>query len=263
MEAKDGPGQKGKFRYSLVFALVLFLLLGTTHLGVIAATGVRLFHLAPDVGPVEIWIDGRLIEQDLEFKEHTGYIDITPGQHRVICKTRDGPSTIVLNSPFPYRQDKDYTVALTGNRAGKDLELVYVIDNCPPTEGLAQVKFTNAVPENPPADLSIKFGPTLYSGLAFRTGGGCNLIPPDNYLFRLTETKSGSLIAEKKLELEAGTRYNIFATGLKKREGVEFLTLSKPNAPEEVPKIFGIERSVLQLFGAGIIASLLILVLGR
>lgn len=204
-----------------------------------------------------------MVQQGLKFKESTDYVGINPDRHRVISKTKDGPNPVVLNSPFPFRKDMEYTVAVTGNREDEDLQLIYVIDNCRPTESLAQVKFTNAVGNSPRADLSIKYGPTLYTNLAFRTGGGCQLIPPDNYLFRLTETESGDLITEKKVELKAGTRYNYFATRSQPGGNVELLALTKPNAPEEVPKIFGVERSVLQLLGAGLIASLLILVLGR
>lgn len=263
MDSIKYPGQSGKLTLFLVAALVFFFVIIAFSPTTSAATGVRFLHLAPDAGPVDIWIDGRLVEQGLRFKEDTEYVEVSPEQHRVICKTEDEPTSKVLNSPFPFRKDKEYTVAITGNRQGDDLQLVFVIDNCPPSESLAQVKFTNAVQNSPPADLSVKYGPTLYSGLAFRTGGGCQLIPPDNYIFRLSETESGDLISEKEVELKAGTRYNVFATKTQEGDGPDLISLTKPNAPEEVPKIFGVERSVLQLLGAGLIASLVILVLGR
>ncbi|MBS3736682.1 MAG: DUF4397 domain-containing protein [Candidatus Bipolaricaulota bacterium] len=263
MESLEYPGQPGRLIPFLVVALVLFFAIIAFSPTTRAATGVRFLHLSPDAGPVDIWIDGRLVEQELTFKEDTDYVEINPDQHRIICKTEDGPDTVVLNSLFPFREDKQYTVALTGDRMSDDLQLLFVIDNCPPTQRLAQVKFTNAIQNSPQADLSIKYGPVLYSRVSFRTGGGCRLIPPDSYLFSLTESESGDLIAQKELELQAETRYNIFTTRSQEDGGIEFLSLSKPNAPEEVPKIFGVERSVLQLLGAGLIASLVILVLGR
>ena len=258
----DNSGSTGKLGLLILLVLTISFLFCSIPRGVTAATEVRFIHLAPGAGPVEIWIDGQLIKQDLEFKANTDYLDIAPDQHRIICKTREGPNTVVLNSLFPFRKDKEYTVAVTG-RERADLELIYVIDNCSPTENLSQVTFTNAVPNTPPSNLEVKYGPSLYEDLAFRMGGGCKLIPPDGYLFRLVEKDSGELIAEKELNLEAGTRYNVFATGTEDGKGAQFLVLSKPNRPEETPKIFGIDRSVLQLFGAGIIASLVILVIGR
>ncbi len=263
MESIELPGQSGKLILFFGIALVVFVLSAIFSLTANAASGVRFLHLAPDAGPVDTWIDGSLVGENLNFEEVTDYVEISSERHRVIYKTKTGPNPIVLNTIFPFRENKEYTVALTGNREDDDLQLIFVSDNCPPTASLAQVKFTNAVQDSPPADLSVKYGPTLYKRLAFRTAGNCQLVPPGNYLFTLSETESGDLITEKEIELKAETRYNIFATRSQENEDIDLLRLTKPNAPEEVPKIFGVERSVLQLLGAGLIASLVILVLGR
>jgi len=263
MEPNKTPGQNGKSYLLIGIALVLFFIISPFSSRALASTNIRFLHLAPGTGPVEIWIDGRLIKQSLNFREHTNYVEISSEQHRVISKTMNGPNTVVLNSPFPFRENKEYTVLVTGGRKRKDLQLLFTVDNCPPNANLAQIKFINSVQDSPPANVSIKYGPTLYSDLAFRMGGGCRLIPSDNYRFQLVETRTGKLIAEQDIDLKAGTRYNIFATETEEGNDVELLYLTKPNVPEEVPKIFGIERSVLQLLGAGLIASLVILVIGR
>jgi len=259
----DKPGQPGKLTFLIGVALVSLLIVSTYSPVARAVTEVRFLHLSPDSGPVEIWIDGRLIDQNLTFEEDTDYVEVNPGKHRIICKTKNGPEVVVLNSPFPFREEKEYTVSLTGKLERNDLQLVFITDSCPPNRNLAQLKFTNAVPESIPVDLSIKYGPTLYSNLAFRTGGGCQLIPPDSYLFQLTSSRTGEERFERELKLEAGIRYNVFAAASQDGGRTEFITLTKQNIPEEVPKIFGIERSVLQLLGAGLIASLVILVIGR
>lgn len=259
----ESPGQFGKLTLFFGVVLVLFFLFTTSSLKANATSDVRFLHLAPDAGPVDTWIDGRLVGENLNFKEATDYVETSSERHRVIYKTITGQNAIILNTIFPFRDDREYTVALTGNRENDDLQLIFVSDNCPPSASLAQVKFTNAAQDSPPANLSIKYGPTLYERMAFRTAGNCQLIPPGNYLFELSETESGDLITEKEIKLKAETRYNIFATKNQENENVDLLRLTKLNAPEEVPKIFGVERSVLQLLGAGLIASLVILVLGR
>ena len=229
----------------------------------LAQTRVRFLHLAPDAGSLEIWIDGTRISESLGYTEPTEYQEITPEIHRVICKTKDEEDPVILNSPFPFRKDNDYTVTVTGKFGAEDLQLDFQIDSCPPSRNLAQLRFTNAVQEQPPADLSIRFGPTLYSDLAFRTDGNCKLLPPDKYPLRLTDLETGDLIGQKQVNFEAGMRYNVFATKKNPESETNFLNLKQHNAPKEVPKVFGIERSVIQLFGAGLIASLLILALGR
>ena len=264
MASKIFPGQLTRRKVFSTIALVSLFLLGTFFCTFAAAgqSRVRFLHLASGAGQLEIWVDGRLITGDLDFKQKTDYVDLSSEQHRIICKTKEA-NPVVLNSLYPFRQEMDYTITVTSRGGDSDLQLNYRIDSCRPSKNLAQVKFTNAVFDSPPTNLSIKYGPTLYREMAFRTSGGCRLLPPGNYLLRLSETATGELIHEEKMEFSAGKRYNIFATKANPESGGQFLAFEQVNTPEETPKIFGVERSVLQLFGAGLIASLVILVLGR
>lgn len=257
------PGQIRFKKPLLILALVVFFFFIST--GANAAEGgtrVRIIHLASVPNEVEVWVEGRLIDQDLEFGQDTGYIELTPGDSRVICKTVEDGNSIVLNSLFPFRDSRDYTLALTGEERS-DLQLTTTIDSCPPSENLSQLKFTDAITNLPPLDVSIKYGPTLYEKLTFRTSGGCRLVPPDDYVLRFTKSGSGNLVAEKEISLKAGTRYNLFATGDGNGDDIRLFKFEQENKPKREPKILGVERSVLQLLGAGLIASILILVLGQ
>ncbi|MEF8726464.1 MAG: DUF4397 domain-containing protein [Candidatus Bipolaricaulota bacterium] len=260
MEKNTGQLVKNWHLPAVVLVLILVLAGFSLH-GAGAESKVRFLHLAPGTGPVEVWLDGRLIEEDLHYGSFTDYLELTPENHRVICKRKGSLSPKVINQLLPLREEKEYSLVLTSRGGEDDQQLEYLIDNCPPSRSLAQLKFMNAVPNYPPLTLSIKYGPTLYQGLAFRTNGGCKFIPPGDYVLRLTETNTGNLITEKKITFESGTRYNIFANQRGEDEGVDFLTLEKTNVPEEPPKVFGIEESVLHLFGAGILASLIILLI--
>lgn len=255
-------GQLVKNWHLSAIVLVLFSILTTAPLqGAGAEPKVRFLHLAPGTGPVEVWLDGQLVEGDFRYGGSTGYLQLTSGNHRVICKRKGTLNPKVINQLLPLREEKEYTLALTSRGGEDDQQLEYLIDNCPPSRALAQLKFMNAVPNYPPITLSIKYGPTLYQYLAFRTNGGCKLIPPGDYMLRVTETNTGSLITEKEITFESGTRYNMFANQPEEDGEVEFLILEKTNVPEETPKVFGVEESVLQLFGAGVLASLIILLI--
>lgn len=247
------------FSSALVFILLTcFCLYGATA----AETRVRILHLAPEAGKIEVWVEGQLIDEDLEFQENTGYLELTPGETRIVCKTTAGEDSVILNSLFPFRAEKDYTITLTGYQKS-DLQLMTSIDSCPPSERLAQLKFTYGVPGSPPTDLSIKYGPTLYENMSFRTSGGCRPIPPGDYILEFTKSRTGQPLAEREVTLEEGKRYNLFATGRSQGADLELINFEKANKPEREPRIFGVERSVLQLLGAGLIASVLILVLGQ
>lgn len=260
---KVKPGQFSYEKLPFSIALVFILLTCLCLSGATAAeTRVRILHLAPEAGKIEVWVEGELIDEDLEFREDTGYLELSPGETRIVCKTTSDQGSVILNSLFPFRKEKDYTITLSGYQAS-DLQLMTSIDSCPPSERLAQLKFTYAVSGSPPTDLSIKYGPTLYENLSFRTSGGCRTIPPGNYILKFTESRTGQTLAERDVTLEEGKRYNFFATGRSQGEDLELINFEEANKPEREPRILGVERSVLQLLGAGLIASVLILVLGQ
>lgn len=244
----------------ILVALVSSFLLLPAHAA--GATRVRVLHLAPEAGKVEVWVEGRLINESLGFLEDTGYIELSPGENRIVCKTTGEDDPVILNSQYPLREDKDYTISLTGRESDK-LQLTTSIDSCPPQERLAQLNFTDGVPGSPAIDLSIRYGPVLYKGLSFRTSGGCQFIPPDEYVLKFTESRTGRTLAEREITLKEGTRYNLFATGDFQGDDFRLVTFEEENKPEREPQVFGVDRSVLQLLGAGLIASVLILVLGR
>ncbi len=264
MASKADQGPSVEATWLLAIVLTLFLVTGFSSGRIASAqTRTRFLHLAPGLSPVQIWVDGGSVVKNLAFKQHTEYIQLSPEEHRIISKTKTEENPVVLNSLFPFRSDKDYTVLITGRGGNTDLQLNFAIDSCPPSKGMAQIKFTNAIGGSPPATLSIKYGPSLYRGLSFRTSGGLKLLPPGDYTLSLAETETGELMGEQKVSFQAGTRYNLFAATPEGNGGVDFMILEKKNVPKEPPKIYGVEKSVLQIFGAGLIASLVILVLGR
>jgi len=230
---------------------------------VCADTSIRVANLIPRGESLEVWLDGGLVSNDLEYKEVTSYISLPAGDHRIIAKRKGIDNPKVLNSKFPLRESKEYTVVLVNDDSGPGLQCSFVIDTCPPSNLLAQVRFTDVVNRSPPIDLSVKYGPILYSNFSFLTTGSCVSIPPGTYTVQLKNTSSGEKLFGKEINFEKGYRYDLLAIGDLSTGSPELISLKRMNKKEEVPKVFGIERSILQLFGAGIIASLLILVLGQ
>ncbi len=225
-------------------------------------SSIRVLNLLPDRS-LEVWIDGRLVDSELDYLESSSYLSKSPGDHRVVAKPRNVDNPEVVNSKYPLRDEKEYTVIFTREEQDRGLESLFLIDNCPLSGNMAQIKFTDALIGSPPLDVSIKYGPTLYKNFSYLTNGGCVSVPPNEYTLVFTDSSSGERIFSKKLTLEGGYRYNLFLGG-NLSEGTTLLhTLQSENKPEEAPKVFGIERSVLQLFGAGLIASLVILLLAQ
>lgn len=221
-----------------------------------------MINLAPGE-TIEVWVDGRLVDGELEYLEFSDYLDNPPGNHRVVAKQRGVLDPDVLNTLYPLREDLEYTVAFSDTKLNSGLELSFLIDNCPLSEHLAQVRFTDLLLNSPPMDVSIQYGPTLYENFSYMTSSNCVSVPPDDYTLIFSRSGTGGALFTKEVTFEEGYRYNLFLAGDLAKESTKLKSLTQVNKPEEVPKIFGVERSVLQLLGAGIIASLVILLVAQ
>lgn len=264
MNSDNRPGQLISTRLFFSVALTCYLLvLVLPSLMACADTSIRVANMIPKDYSLEVWLDGGLISNNLEYKEITSYISLPPGDHRIIAKRKGVENPKVINAKYPLREDKEYTAVLVNDDSGSGLGCSFVIDTCPPSNQLAQVRFTDVVNHSPPLDLSVKYGPILYSNFSFLTTGSCVSLPAGTYTLQLKGTSSGERLLGKEIEFERGYRYHLLATGDLSSGPPGLISLKRINKEEEEPKVFGIERSILQLFGAGIIASLLILVLGQ
>lgn len=225
-------------------------------------SSIRVLNLVPD-SSLEVWIDGRIVDDELNYLESSEYLSKQPGDHRVVAKPTGVDDPQVLNARYPLRDEMEYTVMVTRGESGQGLDCSFLIDDCPLSESLAQIKFTDSLIGSPPLDVSIKYGPKLYENFSYLTSGSCVSVPPAQYTLVFTKTSTGEKVFTEEVSLEGGYRYNLFLTGNLSQGSTQLHSLKAENKPEEEPKVFGVERSVLQLFGAGIITSLLILILAQ
>jgi hypothetical protein len=86
----------------------------------------RLMNLSPDAGPVHLRLDTQLVPgiADLDFKEVTEYIpvtpDIKPGIRIMYYNQTTGEETTLTRKSFPLEAGKCYTMVLRGYRFPKD-----------------------------------------------------------------------------------------------------------------------------------------------
>lgn len=76
---------------------------------------VRLVHAASDVGPVDVYVNGLRILNDMASSGHTDYLSAPPGQQTVEVYPGDGGDEPLLTREFPISGRQRYTVVLHRN----------------------------------------------------------------------------------------------------------------------------------------------------
>ncbi len=185
-----------------------------------AEARVRVAHLSPDTGGVDIFVDDQLVASlsHITFETVTDYVTLPPGTYNVkVVPTGNGPDHAVLEADLTLEADTDYTVAAVGlSHADPSLEaLVLVDDNSAPAEGQANVRFVHASPNAPAVDVAVTAGPVLFDGFEFKESSEYLGVDAGTYDLevRLAGT-SDVVLSLPGVELEAGKVYTVFATGL-------------------------------------------------
>lgn len=56
----------------------------------VGLTRLRVAHIAPDVGPMQVIADGYVLMRDLQYRSATGYLQLPSGRHSIFYEVRDG-----------------------------------------------------------------------------------------------------------------------------------------------------------------------------
>ena len=134
------------------FTILMAGLLITASIGL--AQRVRVVHASPDAPPVDIYVDGQKVLQELPFGEYSAYLDV-PNGTREIGVFLAGTDTLVLRRTTLIESTIDYTVVANGFAASDPaLDLLILKDrNREPNTGRAMVRVIHAAPSAPGVDV--------------------------------------------------------------------------------------------------------------
>lgn len=80
---------------------------------------VRIIHGSPDAPAVDIWVDGKVAVEHLEFPNDTGYVELPAGRHKVAV-SKAGTENIVLGPmDAELAERENYTVIALGLASGQ------------------------------------------------------------------------------------------------------------------------------------------------
>ncbi|MDP9428191.1 MAG: DUF4397 domain-containing protein, partial [Actinomycetota bacterium] len=127
----------------------------------------RVLHTSPDVGPVDVWVDGERIVEGAGFGALSDYTPVVPGRHRIELKT--APSTeadVAVLAETVSTEDKPTTVTAVGSATDDGAPLTLsVLPDAVPSEGeAAGLRVVHASPDLGAVDVQVR--PTPDGGWA-------------------------------------------------------------------------------------------------
>ncbi len=201
---------------------------------------IRFLHFSPGAAEVDVFLgDEELLFDGADFADATGYVEIVPGQHTISVRASD-PALALSSGPMATvnLDAKDggvydiLAIGLTENATFGLLPLGATSDlPCGVVFGIggtgdACVRVVHASIDTPAFDVYVDDSETpIIEGLSFAAGSEFAAIPAGERAIRLVTTGSqdGEPVREAKIDLEAGTAYDLAALDLQEQLDVRAL----------------------------------------
>jgi hypothetical protein len=142
---KRGFGSSGTFgRMAIALLLAVAALAAPVWIHPTAAqdvqTRVQFLHAGPNVGKVEMFINGEKKVDDFNYGDTSDWVDLEPGSVELrIQEDRRGTNWTIFNAVYPVPAGNDYYVAVSD-----ELILSGAFDRSPITDGSARVSIVHA-----------------------------------------------------------------------------------------------------------------------
>ena len=202
-------------RVFLTFALLaLLLLLGTQALPASAASPsfVRLVNASPDVGTVDVFVDGAKFLGNSRFSTVTDYLQLPAGHHNVqVALIGKGIGARVITQRLSVQPGTAYTVAAIGTMA-TGFSLQVFVDNNLMASGMAKLRVYHLSPGTGPLSIATG-GLTIPGALSYTQASNYLKLPAGLFTFTVSASRPSFNLMDQ-VTLKTNTVTSIFIVGV-------------------------------------------------
>lgn len=183
---------------------------------------VRLGHLAPDVGPVDVYLAPfggaeQSVIRKAPYGSLTPYKTLAPGDYTIAMRPAGTPVTAapMLSSQLTVTAGSAHTVLAKG-RMGALSTSVITDDLTPPPADVARVRLVQGSTKAQDLTVEAVGGPTLARGLAYGTATGYANVAQGRWTLKVTAPNGSSAMATAPVvDLAAGSVNSLLVTDTK------------------------------------------------
>ena len=187
-------------------------------IGMAGDSCINVIHASPDAPAVDVYLDGELALEGVEFGQFSGWIAVPAGEHQVqVTAAGDDAANAVIDANVELAADAAYHVAATGHLADITPQIyqVNLSDLDAMDDPMARIRVIHTSPDAPAVDIALAGGDVLIADLAFPNASDALEVPAGSYDLEVRPTGTTDVALDLPgVELEAGMVYDVFAIGL-------------------------------------------------
>ncbi len=178
---------------------------------------INVVHASPDAPAVDVYLNGELALEGLEFGAISGWVAVPAGEHQVqVAAAGEDVETSVIDATVTVEAGAAYHIAATGMLDGITPQ-IYQIDLSSTEvdgESMARIRVIHTSPDAPAVDVALAGGDVLIEDLSFPDASGFLMVPAGAYDLEVRPTGTTDVALDLPgVELEAGMVYDVFAIG--------------------------------------------------
>ncbi len=200
---------------------------------------INVVHASPDAPAVDVYLNGEVALEGLEFSNVSGWVAVPAGDYQVqVTATGEDIETAVIDAEVTTEEGAAYHIAATGLLADIAPAVFQVDLSMPEDDTTARLRVLHTAPDAPAVDVAVAGGDVLVENAEFPNASDFLDVPADTYDLEVRPTGTENVVLEVPgVELEAGLVYDVFAIGLVEDETLNVLVVvSTTTAPEATPE---------------------------
>ena len=175
---------------------------------------VRILNASPNSPPIDIYLDDKLIVQNLAYKEFSNYLLFPAGDHNIKVYPSGQNVNPIIDSPINLPPGFAFNIAAIGSFPNI---ILYAIPEptAPQNFGKACVRFIHLSPNAPAIDIRVPDGTKIFSNVKYEDYTPYACVPPGTYTFQVRPAGTTDvLLTIPNVQLMPNKYYAIYAVGL-------------------------------------------------
>lgn len=196
-----------------IFILALYVSIPSSPVRAESPAFLRVVHASPDVGTVDVFMDGKKLLSSFQYASVSNYLPLPPGPHSIeIALIGKGIDAPVITQTLPVNAGKAYTIAAVGMQSTRSLAVEVFEDDNTIIGNSAKVRIYHLSPGTGSVDVTEDTN-KVAGNVGYAQASNYASIPAGTYTFNVTLASANKTIPIS-AQLNQWTVTSFFAIGL-------------------------------------------------
>lgn len=170
---------------------------------------VRIFHAAPQMQNVDVYVNDQMVFSDLAFGDFTKYVYLDEGEYNISVYVAGQKDRPIINQMVDVLSKQIFTVAATGNLDNLGLLVIPDKVSKSPSQSYSSLRVIHLSPNAPGVDMLVD-GDTLFEDISFEEGTNYVDLNPGKYNVKVVLNSDKSIVLPFKITLNPDKIYTIY-----------------------------------------------------